>query len=290
MRSPPELNARGLLHLRFEDLDQHGRPMLEPLAGSLGVLWRVLPEASQTWTSDGGVLPLFTRLEIDAGGGPFAVDTPLTVDGTFALRHTRDDQGEVARVILDFEATVSGPLGRTHLPPPDDAGRVVQAATLRSEHIFTRPFALPEERKVRSLVDRQGQRFVPPAQRAWRTPRSTLEVEGDATLLGDFEVDLAPLVLGFRHSDSNQHINSLVYPAFFEDAVLRRLGALRRDTSVLGRRLDVAYRRPSFVGEQLEVLVRLHTRGDDVVATGVFVTPGERDLSRGRVFVQLVLR
>jgi hypothetical protein len=61
---------------------------------------------------------------------------------------------------------------------------------------------------------------------------------------------------GLDHTDSNQHVNSLVYPRLFAEAALRRLAELERPRRLLIRALDIAYRKPSFAGDR----VRIHTR------------------------------
>jgi acyl-CoA thioesterase FadM len=103
-------------------------------------------------------------------------------------------------------------------------------------------------------------------------------------------VDEAAHVLGLSHTDSNQHVNSLFYPRAFEEAALRHLQRLGRSTEVLGRRVDVAFRRPSFAGEALRVLVRAHQQEGAVLCTGVFLGEGEDSVAGARVFIQLELR
>ena len=64
-------------------------------------------------------------------------------------------------------------------------------------------------------------------------------------------MDPTPLPLGLAHTDANQHVNSLVYPRLFEEAVLRRLATLGKPTALLTRRAEVAFRKPAFAGEVL---------------------------------------
>ena len=62
--------------------------------------------------------------------------------------------------------------------------------------------------------------------------------------------------MGLDHTDSNRHVNSLVYPDLFRDAALRRLSELGRDTSVTARAAEVAFRRPSFAGDRLATVLQ----------------------------------
>ena len=175
------------------------------------------------------------------------------------------------------------------MPGPDDAGTIARAGTIKAEHVFTKPFAPREDRKVLSL-DVDGESFVPDATRVWRSPASTLEITSDARAIeADFSIDPTPLAMGIAHTDSNQHVNSLVYPRLFEEAVLRKLAAVGRPRDVLARSFDVAFRRPSFAGDVLRARLRLYERDGGWVATGSFFAEGEDDPTKARVFVQMCL-
>ena len=285
--------VQGPLSLRYEDVAQDGRLVLEAIPVGLATVWgRLLgSEAVRAALISQGVIPILTRLTLDGGPGPFAMDHPLEVEGGYLLAHDLGEDGQVARLLLDMDASLWGPKGRTNLPPPDDAGTRALAGRVRAEHVFTRPFAPPGERKVLAL-DLGGKPFVPAARRTWLPAATVLEVPRGAAPLDEAYVeDAARLALGLTHTDSNQHVNSLVYPRFFEEAALRRLAALGRSTALLARELEVAYRRPSFAGEQLRVVVRAFEWEERVVCTGAFFGEGEdsRELSRARVFVRLTL-
>lgn len=281
--------TKGQLWLRFEDIAQDGRLMLEPLPAGLSTLWRNVETRARRWIAT-GTIPIISRITMTAGDGPFGVDHPLEVEGGFSLAHTADAAGQVQRIVFDADASFTGVVGRTTVAPPGDAGRVVNAGSLRVEHVFTRPFAPKDERRV-TVIEEDGLTFVPPERRAWKEPRATLDPPAGAEPLDDgFTLDDVPHVLGLTHTDSNQHVNSLFYPRAFEDAALRHLKRLGRSPELLGRHLDIAFRRPSFAGETLRVLLRAHRHGGDTVCTGVFLGEGEDSVAAGRVFVQLVLR
>jgi len=279
------------LALRFEDVAQDGRMRADSLPVALGAVWRAmtLPKAVTGSLTRQGILPILTRLVSEAGDGPFPIDRVMTVKGGFELLASRGSDGSVERILLDMDAEISGPKGRTHLPGPDDAGTVARAGTIKAEHVFTKPFAPREDRKVLSL-DVDGESFVPDATRVWRSPASTLDVSSDARAIeADFSIDPTPLAMGISHTDSNQHVNSLVYPRLFEEAVLRRLVAIGKPRDVLSRSFDVAFRRPSFAGDVLRARLRLYERDGGWVATGSFFSEGEDDPTKARVFVQMRL-
>jgi hypothetical protein len=281
--------ATGRLHLRYEDVAQDGRIQLEAIPVSLGVIWRELlvGDTIQKELLGRGVLPILTRFEIEGAPGPFAVESKVDVAGGYSLAHEADDAGRVVRIFLDMDAELHGTKGRTNLPPPEDEGQRALVGRLRAEHIFTRPFAALEQRKVLALPI-EGKEIVPGARRAWRPPATALDPPAGAQPLeGALVDDRVTTVLGLAHTDSNQHVNSLVYPRLFEEASLRRLASLGKRTDVLARKVDIAFRRPSFAGEKLGIALRAFAHEGRVVCAGVFFGDGERDLDRARVYAQM---
>jgi acyl-CoA thioesterase FadM len=63
------------------------------------------------------------------------------------------------------------------------------------------------------------------------------------------------------HTDSNMHVNSLVYVRLFEEAALRRFAALGKGSALLGRMLDIAYRKPCFAGQTMRVVGQAFEQG-----------------------------
>jgi hypothetical protein len=92
-------------------------------------------------------------------------------------------------------------------------------------------------------------------------------------------LDPVPIPFGPVHTDSNMHVNSLVYVRLFEEAALRRFAALGRGTGVLGRTLDIAYRRPCFAGQTVRFVERAFEEGGrlGVVAALVDAKDAESD-------------
>ena len=140
-----------------------------------------------------------------------------------------------------------------------------------AEHILTKPFASAKERAVTELPlgmmhSRDVSHFV---------PQSLLSTKSD--WLAAWQEDVAPIVFGLGHTDSNQHVNSLAYPLLMEQAALRLLHAHRpqhpglRGVSFVTR-FEMAYRKPSFAGDELRLRLRLREAGDGHAhVEGVFV-------------------
>jgi hypothetical protein len=155
--------------------------------------------------------------------------------------------------MLDMWADLHGPVGRTY-GTVDGAGQRALAGRVYAEHVLTRPFAPPEERRVMSL-DFPGA----PEVTAARPPSPALDViaslpEGAKPLEPARRADPTPLVFGLMHTDSNKHVNSLVYLRVFEEAALRRFAALGQGLEVIGETIDIAYRKPCFAGQTMRVV------------------------------------
>lgn len=251
--APPPPDTPGTtarVHLRYEDVSQDGRLLLEVMPNALGAaVW-----SSQLARDDllktcfaSGVVPILTRFVIEGSDGPFAVAPPLAVTGRFQIAQVVDDRGEPERVVLNMWTDLAGPRGRTYPPAPDGAGETIFAGRIFGEHVFTRLFAAPGERRVRTLdlpgVPKDLPRYV-------QRPFASL-VDGDLVL------DDALVTFGLVHTDSNQHVNSLVYLRLFEEAALRHFASRGRTDRVLARKMEIAYRKPCFAGDRMRVHVRM---------------------------------
>jgi len=280
-----ELTPQGSYPLRYEDVAQDGRVHLLPLTASLGVVWNhtLTKHPLVGWCRDNRVLPILTRLKVQAFGEPFSVEAGLDVKGGIELAKTLDANGNTHRLLLNLYTTLSAPMGRTNLPPPDDAGTIAGAGSVLGEHVFTRPFGPKEERRVSELPDFGGPPF---AVYPWNEPKALLTLPPGARALDEFSLDDTAIVFGLSHTDSNQHVNSLVYPRLFEDAALRRFAKLGRDTQVLSRLLDVRFRKPSFAGDPLQLLLRAFELDGKTGALGAFVEPGQPP-EQARAIIQM---
>src|SRR5687768_5620972 len=81
--------------VRYEDIAQDGRAKLEALPHALGAAcWRaILSHHPLTAIARDGIVPILSRLVIEAGGGPISVRHPLEAHGRVKLGHTRGPDG-----------------------------------------------------------------------------------------------------------------------------------------------------------------------------------------------------
>jgi hypothetical protein len=279
--TPPDVpdsdHAEGQSPLRYEDVSQDGRLMLLALPHTIGdVIWRKViskpaPHHPLAKLGHQGIVSVLTRMVIDHGGGtggPIGVGRPLQADGRFQLAHTVNAAGNVDRVMLNMWATAHAPRGRTFGPPPPSVGEPVLVGRVFAEHVMTKIFASPAERKVLKLGDE-----VPPASWQWRDHNAVLALpEGAHWLDEQLAPDDAEVVFGLTHTDSNQHVNSLVYPRLFQEAALRRLAHKGLSQVVLAERLEIAYRKPCFAGGRVRIFLRLFVQGEKTGAVGAFVS------------------
>lgn len=278
---PAEQRAAAPLPFRYEDIAQDGRMMLGALAPALGaVVWSQLLAHHPASRALGraGIVPILTRLVAEGLPGPFSVSSAATVTGAFQSAHARID-GNVDKLIFNMWAEMAAPHAQTFGPRPAADAPLAVAGRVFAEHVLTRLFAPAGDRKVTRL-DVPGLPEVPPDVVAWRPPSAILELpEGAEPLEPDFSVDPHAVVFGVCHTDSNQHVNSLIYPRMFEEASVRRFAALGKSPVVLSRFLEVGYRKPSFAGERLRIVLRTFTLGSRLGAVGAFVTEEEAALS-----------
>jgi len=263
---PPVPDARGYegdepgraeLLPRYEDITQDGRFLLPAMMPGLGLaVWRTLLMHLPALDAfrEQGILPILRRLVMVADAahaGPFSVHVPITYVGRWRLAREKGGARLFVNMWLDAHAPVAHTLGP---PPPKDAPRV-RIGGLFAEHVITKPFAKrPEERKVTRL-DVPGFPDVPEDEHVYEPGEALL------TLPVTPETDA---LFGMIHTDSNQHVNSLVYPRMYEEALVRR----HRDPTRLSRALDMRWRKPFFTGER--ALIALGIADDKTHAVGTF--------------------
>ena len=274
--------------LRYEDVAQDGRLVLTALPHFLGLLvFQPILARNQAARSlaRSGIFPIMSRMIIDGGQGPVSVSRLVDGSGGFALAHTVDESGQPNRLLLEMWAEMTAPRARTHGPPPPGAGELIGVGRVYGEHVFTRLFAPPGERKVTRFPPGPWPE-VPPARREWRGVDAIVALPDGAVWLEDERPDDAPLVFGLAHTDANQHVNSLAYPRLFEDAALRRLARLGRPTTVLARYMEIGYRKPCFAGQSVRIVLRAYLRGERVGVAGWF-RPEEDPASRPSAVVRM---
>lgn len=282
----PDRRGRGTLLVRYEDVTQDGRLGARPMSHAIGAaIWRGVLDTHPLATRliGQGILPILTRLVVCAGGGPIGVRAPVEARGAFELVESLDDGGK-SRFRVDMWADVTSVRSQTFGPPPSDSAEPLAIGAVWAEHVLTRPFGPPAERTVDRLPDglevtRRVDHVAPP---------QAIELPEGARWVDDTWIDdPTPLALGLGHTDSNQHVNSLIYPQLLEDAALRLLAANAIPTDRFVGRFEMAYRKPSFAGDVLRVRVRRYAReGDDVIGVmGVFATVAEHAEAQGRARV-----
>jgi hypothetical protein len=143
--------------------------------------------------------------------------------------------------------------------------------------VFTRPFADPNDRRVVALDGVSGVAPVPGPASTWRIPARVIDPPDGAKRL-DHELRPAGIVVfGLTHTDSNQHVNSLVYPQLFEQLALTRLRELGRPAQLLATDVEIAYRKPCFAGDAMQVTIQAFEHEQRLSAVGAFVAIGGDD-------------
>jgi len=268
------------LSLRYEDITQDGRLQLHALMPGLGAaVWQSLlanVPAADVFRAQ-GILPILRRLVLVGEERPVSVHLPLTCEGS--LRFAKQEGGE--RLFLNMWLEAKAPIATTLGPSPPADAPLDRAGRVFAEHVITRPFAPPGERKVTRL-DAPGVPPLPEAEHAFDATEALIE--------GVTLEDAGDVLFGTMHTDSNQHVNSLVYPRMFEELALRTLATkgVKRGP-LLARSLDIRWRKPFFAGERARVVMHLAQReSDSVVVTGAFL--GEAGIAKPHCTVQLALR
>lgn len=292
VRSQPEretVEVEAEAVLRYEDIAQDGRLTILGMPHTLGAMWMA---AARAWPlmemRSEGVLPILSHISLEGSDQPITLARPLVVTGRVELAHTRDERDQIERLLLDMSAELRGARGRASDGELIDGdGELVEAGRMFVRHVFTRPFLPPGQRRV-TRFEREGMPDVPAERRSWAGFDDLLGLPPAAeTLERDLVDDPCPVAFGLDHSDSNQHVNSLVYIRLFEDAVLRRLHAQGRSTGLLSRSVEIGYRKPFFAGQSARVALRCFSLGEGAGAVGGFAAA---DDPSGRLHCYLRLR
>jgi hypothetical protein len=232
-----------------------------------------------------GIVPILSRLVIGSLESPIAISKPLEASAAYQLAHTVDASGEVDRLILNLWLDVYGECGLTYGAPPPRAGERLEVGRVFAEHVFTRIFAGPADRKIRRF-EGHGLPPVPEARYEWRAAEALLDLPPDGAWLDAALVtDPTPTLFGLGQTDSNQHVNSLVNPELIERAGLHRFAALQRSTVVLPRFVEMVFRKPSFAGEAVTVASRAFQLGERLGVAAVVTGEGE---ARPRVVARML--
>jgi hypothetical protein len=245
--------ATGRVSLRFEDVTQDGRLVLEALPTALGpTVWRGLLEKAPGFRAcfENGIFPILSRLQLEGTPGPFSANGRVEAEGSYRLARAED-----GRFVLEVWSDLYAPSGHTHGPPTHDGERIL-AGRVFAEQIFTRPLAPAGQRRVTSF-DFAGAPEVTETRSSPLPFESVLTLPARATSLDAApRIDPVPIVFGVFHTDSNMHVNSLAYLRVLEEAALRRFVELGRGSRVLGREIDITYRKPCFAGQTMHVVLQ----------------------------------
>jgi len=269
---------------RYEDVTQDGRLISLAIPPALGGLWRDAvkrhPGARNSQAT--GVIPLLTRLTIGSLEQHIRVDREYEARAGFELAHDGGDDSN-RRLFMNVWCEVHGAAGR--IVPREPAGPLALAGTLFAEHTFTRPFAAPDKRRVTRL-EADGYPTIPDAHYAYPAPTTAMDAPAGATWLDDLAPDAADLTFTLDQTDSNQHVNSLVYVRIFLDAAQRRLAAAGKGLRQRSRAVDIAYRKPCFAGDRVRCHLRLFALGDAFGVAGFVASPGEE--AKPRCYVRVL--
>ncbi|HEU0035998.1 MAG TPA: hypothetical protein VFQ53_35545 [Kofleriaceae bacterium] len=271
-------------YLRYEDVTQDGRLMPIAVPPALGGLWRgvLVRHPGARAHQKAGVIPLLTRLTIVTHDQRIRVDKPTQSRAGFELARDEDAAGEITRLYMNVWCELHGTAGR--IVPPEPAGSLALAGQLFAEHTFTRPFAPPDKRRVTRLTA-GGYPELPDARYAAPAATSAGEPPEGARWLDELAPDPTEVAFTLDQTDSNQHVNSLVYIRVFLEAVQRRLAAGGHPLKLRSRAVDIAYRKPCFAGDRARAHVRLFGDGQTLGAAGHIVGTDDKP----RCYVRVLL-
>jgi hypothetical protein len=279
---PPERCTTASSFLRYEDVTQDGRLIPLAIPPSLGCLWRdrlVSHEGARSALAS-GIIPILTRLTFTSLDQPIRVDRPGEVRAGFELAHHR--RSDETRLFMNVWSEVRGVAGK--LSPRTTPGELALAGSLFAEHTFTRLMAPPDQRRVERL-DVPGYPAVPETHYAAPAPTTAQDVPPGATWIDELSADTSELCCTLDQTDSNQHINSLVYVRAFIEAAQRRLASAGKPGRVRSRAVDIAYRKPSFVGDRLTAHLRMFELAGDVGVAGFLAAPND---GKPRAYVRVL--
>ena len=265
---PPGQSTVATTYLRYEDVAQDGRLLPIAAPAATAELWRGVlvdhPGARNTLAQ--GIVPILTRLTLRAHDVSIRVDHPVRVEAGFQLAHDRDAAGEVTRLYMNVWARLHGTAGRLGRNPP--GGDQVLAGEVFAEHTFTRLLAPPGQRGLTRLGV-EGYPDVPEVRYAAPAAQTAEELPAGARWLEPPAPDPVELAFSLDQTDSNQHVNSLVYVRAFLEAANRRLAAAGRPLArARSTAIDVGYRKPCFAGDRVRALVGCYEHDGALGAAG----------------------
>lgn len=283
---PSDQHGKTEGHLRYEDVTQDGRLMPIAIPPTLSGFWRsvLVKHKGATLAGQQGILPILTRLTITALDQHVRVDRMIESDAGFQLAHDRDAAGEITKLYMLMWSDIRGAAGR--IVPRTPAGPLTLVGTQFAEHVYTRPFGPPQQRKI-TRFDVPGFPEVPELRYAAPAASTAGDAPEGGVWLDELLPDSADVVFSLDQTDSNQHVNSLVYIRIFIDAINRRLAAAGRPLSGRSKAVDIAYRKPCFAGDRVRCSLRLFEADGVLGAAGFIAVPGEE--AKPRCYVRIAV-
>jgi len=253
---PDGARCDGPVNLRYEDVSQEGRLLLGGVPQAIDQLcWpSVMQDADMRGLLLTGVIPIRARLVVEGGQGPLSAIFPIRGEGAWHRAAVRGGDGAVRRLLMLMWVDLYAREGWTLLPP-DPTARELPVGRVYVEHVYTRLWAGPGDRRVTDVTG-----WTPRSDWAERRPEDVAPDAPDAR-----PRHLRTRTLGLMHTDPNNHVNSLVYPRLFEEEAL-----LLRGGPDVARRLEIVWRKPFFAGET--VTLSQWVVGDEV--HGLFLDEG----------------
>lgn len=280
---------------RYEDCTQDGRLNTLAIPPSLASTWnaREVRYPAIRRARAQGLVSLLTRLTVASFDAPVRVNRPFEVTGGFELSHDRDASGAVSRLFMNVWTSVRG---RPHLPREAwDASRasgapaqLVLAGQAFAEHTFTRPFGPPDQRKVTSLAGVEGFPALPEVRYHQPAPSSAADAPDGARWIDELAPDPVDTMFTLDQTDANQHVNSLIYVRVFLAAMQRRLASGGHPARLRSKGFDIAYRKPSFVGDRIRAHIRMFAHGDGLHIGGAGFLAADGEETRPRCYVRAV--
>ena len=174
------------LTLPYNHLCQDSRVKLAGLMSAVGqVGWERWQHSPLSHTSADGVMPILSRVVIEASDASVEMGSNLRADGGYLVAHGPTPKPEDRRLYLNMYADVWGNSGRSHGERPDNAGSSVRIGRILTEHIFTRPFGPPGERPAERVLQEVRDGLISPEAAAEHygviIDRQTMQVRDEET-------------------------------------------------------------------------------------------------------------
>jgi hypothetical protein len=289
---PRDLESdRAQFSIRYDDLTQHAQIKLVTMQLALGrvcmeKLWSKHPLFE---TRRQGIAAILSRMQLESEPVAVSFGSPLEARGFIEIAHERDRSGEVSALFMNATAEIWGLPSRRDPAIDPSTRQLVRIGRAFGEHVLTKPYGPPSERKVLRF-DVAGQASIPPAEHSRVRVAQNLQLPAAASALeSEFSPDEVDWVFGLTHTDLNQHVNSLVYARLFEDAALRRASRLGRGGDWIADKISLCYRKPSFAGERMICMLRAYEEGEHLGAVG-YLGPAGTPLDKAHCSVHLRFR